>query len=197
METSSDTLGSELNHKYIPARSIGGYSEKIDDNTDIVIYGKWQPNKPFEYKYSEAPLSAFDVASYILKQLGELTTMKLHKLLYYCQAWSLVWDERPLFNDDIEAWANGPVVSRLFAFHRGQYSLTSLPLGNPDLLNIRQKDTVNAVLKFYGHKSAQWLIELTHMESPWNNARIGLAPMERGNKVISLESMAEYYSALK
>ena len=35
--------------------------------------------------------SAHDVAAYILKKLGPMTAMKLQKLVYYCQAWSLVW----------------------------------------------------------------------------------------------------------
>ncbi len=56
-----------------------------------------------------------DVARYILElQGGEVSTMKLQKLMYYSQAWSLVWDEKPLFDAHIEAWANGPVIRELF-----------------------------------------------------------------------------------
>ena len=43
--------------------------------------------------------SVFDIAQYILSATGEMTTMKLQKLVYYCQAWSLVWDEEPIFNE--------------------------------------------------------------------------------------------------
>ena len=57
-------------------------------------------------------MTVLDVAAYILERQGSMTTMKLQKLVYYCQAWSLVWDERPLFDESIEAWANGPVLSR-------------------------------------------------------------------------------------
>ena len=35
--------------------------------------------------------SIFDVAAYVLDKLGVMTTMKLEKLCYYSQAWSLVW----------------------------------------------------------------------------------------------------------
>ena len=45
-----------------------------------------------------------DVAAYILKKQGPMTAMKLQKLVYYCQAWSLVWQSKPLFPNDIEAW---------------------------------------------------------------------------------------------
>jgi uncharacterized phage-associated protein len=50
----------------------------------------------------------FDVAYYILDELGEMSTMKLQKLCYYVQAWSLAWDENPLFDEDFQAWAKGP-----------------------------------------------------------------------------------------
>lgn len=36
--------------------------------------------------------TARDVAQYIRDQIGELSTIKLQKLVYYCKAWSLVWD---------------------------------------------------------------------------------------------------------
>ena len=41
--------------------------------------------------------SVFDVAAYILHRAGTMTAMKLQKLVFYSQAWSLVWDEKPLF----------------------------------------------------------------------------------------------------
>ncbi|MCY3724260.1 MAG: DUF4065 domain-containing protein [Candidatus Poribacteria bacterium] len=128
--------------------------------------------------------------------MGAMTTMKLQKLVYYSQAWSLVWDEKRLFEEKIEAWANGPVIRNLFDYHRGMYEISSMPLGNPRLLNQEQQDTVDAVLEYYGHRSAQWLIELTHMEDPWIQARKGLPKLERGNRIIPLDAMADYYSSL-
>ena len=62
-------------------------------------------------------VSVFDVACYIMSKVKQCTTMKLQKLLYYCQAWYLVWNERPLFRENIEAWANGPVIRELYNFH--------------------------------------------------------------------------------
>ena len=141
-------------------------------------------------------IRVFDVAAYILNKMGSMTTMKLQKLVYYSQAWSLVWDEKPLFEEDIEAWANGPVVRKLFEYHSGMFEISALPIGNPRLLNEEQKETVNAVLEYYGDKSSQWLIELTHMEDPWIQAREGLPRMDRGNRKISLDAMADYYSSL-
>lgn len=140
--------------------------------------------------------TAHDVAAYILQKAGEMTAMKLQKLVYYSQAWSLVWDEEPLFRDRIEAWANGPVVPALYAEHRGQFRVSSWRKGNPSKLAPKQRESVDAVLRYYGDKTSQWLSDLTHREAPWAEAREGLGPGERGSRVISHASMAEYYGSL-
>lgn len=147
----------------------------------------------------EREVSVFDAAAYVMSKVKECTTMKLHKLLYYCQAWTLVWDERPLFHEKIEAWTNGPVIRDLFAFHKGMFTIkeSDLTIGNEISLSEHQKENINDVLNFYGEKSSQWLIDQTHMETPWIEARKGLSQTERGNRVISLDSMYQYYSSLK
>ena len=140
--------------------------------------------------------NAHDVAAYILHKKGEMTAMKLQKLVYYSQAWSLVWDEEPLFKERIEAWANGPVVPSLYGEHRGQFKVRSWSKGAPDKLTPTQRQTIDAVLKYYGDRPSQWLSDLTHREAPWLEARQGLSPGERGCQVISHASMAEYYGSL-
>jgi len=135
--------------------------------------------------------SARDVAEYILELHGPMTAMKLQKLVYYAQAWSIVWDDDAIFPEEIEAWKNGPVVRDLWEAHRGQFRVTEISGGNSGALNSEQGTTVDEVLKFYGDKSAQWLSDLTHMEDPWKDA------WNKGpNSVITKESLAEYYSSI-
>jgi len=140
--------------------------------------------------------SVLDVAQYILAQKGEMTAMKLQKLVYYSQAWSLVWDEEPLFPEKIRAWANGPVVRELYDVHSGRFKIARIPNGRPSKLTSEQRDTIDVVLEYYGEKPAQWLSDLTHMEAPWKDARTGLKPGERGDRVITHAAMAEYYGSL-
>ena len=142
-------------------------------------------------------ISVFDVAKYILSKKNPISAMTLQKLVYYCQAWSIVWDGAQLFKEDIEAWANGPVVRALFNAHKGKYMIKELPTGNVKNLSLIQKETIDAVLKFYGGKSPLWLSDLTHREEPWLKARKGISDGERGTSKISLASMEEYYSSLQ
>lgn len=142
-------------------------------------------------------MAVLDVARFILEKTGPLSAMKLQKLVYYSQAWSLVWDDNCLFNERIEAWANGPVSPDLYAVHRGHFKVASHMIpGDASKLDPEATGTIEAVLKFYGGKPAHWLSELTHMEKPWIDARGGLPPGERGNREITHASMAEYYSSI-
>lgn len=126
-----------------------------------------------------------------------MTAMKLQKLCYYAQAWSLVWDDKPLFKDRFQAWALGPVCPRLYQTHRGQYLIGKKGVaGDPDKLDKSMRETIDIVLEHYGDKSSQWLSDLTHQESPWKEARRGIPPTSRGETEISLGSMAEYYGSL-
>lgn len=143
--------------------------------------------------------TAFDAAEYILGALGEMPAVKLHKLLYYAQAWSLVWDDKPLFTNRIEAWRNGPVVRDLYALHRLEYSVVpgKFRAGcSAEGLSKDQRETIDAVIAFYGDKSSQWLSDLTHSEMPWREARKDTPPDESSNAEITLASMSEYYSGL-
>jgi uncharacterized phage-associated protein len=140
--------------------------------------------------------SAHDVAAYILSRQGRMTAMKLQKLVYYSQAWSVVWDERPLFGERIEAWANGPVVRDLYDVHRGSFEVAEWPRGDARRLTSDERATIDTVLDFYGGRSAQWLSDLTHREQPWLAARRGLPDGERGSREITLSSLEEYYSSL-
>lgn len=143
--------------------------------------------------------TVFDVAEYILRKTGPMSAMKLQKLVYYAQAWSLVWDDRPIFQNRIEAWANGPVVRDLYDVHKGRYQLApgELIRNSDPQLTQEQRETIDTVLAAYGSKSAQWLSDQTHSEDPWLRARDGLEDGERGSREITLESLLEFYSSLR
>lgn len=142
--------------------------------------------------------SVLDTAKYILERRGPLSTMKLQKLCYYAQAWSLVWDDTQLFDEDFQAWANGPVCPELFHQFQGRFSVSSdIAPGDSTKLTDSQRETIDSVLEHYGDKDAQWLSQLTHMEDPWRDARKGIPPGSYSVNTITKESMAIYYGGLE
>lgn len=142
-----------------------------------------------------------DVAKYILDHKGAMTTMKLQKLCYYAQAWSLVWDENELFPEDFEAWANGPVCRELFDWHKPRFRVSSDDVPDDKLsegaFRPEQIETLDAVLRDYGDKSGQWLSELTHMEEPWKSARRACPPGAYCSNVIDKGDIAWYYESIQ
>lgn len=129
---------------------------------------------------------------------GSVGPMKLQKLVYYCQAWSLVWEDRPIFSEDFQAWANGPVCPELYDKHRGTYMLKQEFLSDFSGFEFNEADThtIEEVLSFYGGKETFYLSELTHNERPWRAARDDTPMGEPSNAVISKESMQEYYAGI-
>jgi uncharacterized phage-associated protein len=132
--------------------------------------------------------SAIDVAAAL--RLGGITDdWKVQKLVYYCQAWSLVWDDEPLFPEEIQAWRDGPVCP---AVRNASYGA-----GDPSVLSQRQVDTVSAVLTLYGRKPPSWLIELTHREKPWIDARGDVPRDARTSTEIPKAALKSYYAGYK
>ncbi len=118
-----------------------------------------------------------DVAAYIISKLRSVDVMKLQKLLYYSQAWSLV-------------------ARRVFKTYQGQYKVSCALEGDKTSLTEDEGGTVDAILRFYGDKEGFYLSELTHKEDPWMDARKGLAPGDKSDREITKASMRDYYSSL-
>ncbi|MDR1642062.1 MAG: DUF4065 domain-containing protein [Clostridiales bacterium] len=141
-------------------------------------------------------VSIVDVAKYIIHNMGEITTMKLHKLCYYSQSWTLVWTDAPLFIEDFMAFACGPVCDNLLKLHKGVFVLKDGVLGDYDAHVYSEVECKNIdfIIKYYGEKYAPYQItHLVHQESPWLEARGNLKFGAECRNVISKESMKEYY----
>lgn len=157
-----------------------------------------------------------DVAKYVglsstTKGLS-ISPLKLQKLLYYIQAWFMVFYGRDntLFRDVPQAWVNGPVYPAIYHIYKNKAAnmcdhLDSSVFYNGDALeglamlthtlglNADQFETLESVIMMYGKQSQNQLIWLTHSELPWASARNGLAPFEKSEREISLDTMYSYY----
>lgn len=148
--------------------------------------------------------SVLDVANYFLKVVerdsgSSITHLKLQKLVYYAQAWHLVFTKgKPLFNDRIEAWVHGPACPRLYSKFR-EYGFNNIPSPKDPLYKFspEELETLEAVWDCYGDYDAKFLEELTHQELPWREARKGLGPGQHCTNEISLATMKDFYTKLQ
>lgn len=150
-----------------------------------------------------ARYTASDIANWFLgaidRDAGDaITHLKLQKLIYYAQAWSLALPKRgyPLFDEDLQAWAHGPVAESVFQEHRGN-SWEALPA--PEKVpEIAPEDVehLQEILAVFGEYSAKQLERMTHNEAPWLKARGDLPPEARSNAAIDKGLMAAFYRDL-
>ena len=134
-----------------------------------------------------APYNAKAVANFFLGK-GELTQMKLHKLLYYAHGWHLGFKGEPLIDETIEAWEYGPVIPSIYQEFRefGSRPIDRLAwevipgggakfqIGMPrvDSSDKRVRKLLERVWEVYGPRSALQLSRMTHAEgAPWTAAR--------------------------
>ena len=139
-------------------------------------------------------LTCFDIADYFLSLVDEdvgdsISNLKLQKLVYYAQGFSLALHDKPLFPKSIEAWAHGPVVRVLYDKYR-DYEANPIP--KPSKIKLSKYDTatkelLNEIYAVYGQYSAWKLRELTHEDSPWINA------YRKSNKEIPHPALKKYF----
>ncbi|MGN6369078.1 MAG: Panacea domain-containing protein [Phycisphaerae bacterium] len=147
---------------------------------------------------------AFDVAKFLIQLAAaedepeQLTHLRLQKLLYYVQGWSLALTDKPMFAGRIEAWAHGPVVKQVYPKFA---DWGSLPIPHdkvlaPEKLSEDEREIIGSVWEAYKGYSASALREMTHSESPWKIARGNIAPEAKCENEITVDLMREHFSAL-
>ncbi|HEY4240135.1 MAG TPA: type II toxin-antitoxin system antitoxin SocA domain-containing protein [Kofleriaceae bacterium] len=137
--------------------------------------------------------SVFDIAAEIRSQTASNGNdwWRLNKLVYYVQAWSLVWRSEPAFSEAIQAWKDGPVVSPLYADLK-HHDHVKLDRAAPVSSSLQSH--VAHVIDAYKHLTTKQLIDLTHQEPPWKKTRGDLPPDANSDRVIPLDMIRRYYS---
>ncbi|MBO6237594.1 MAG: DUF4065 domain-containing protein [Bacteroidales bacterium] len=145
-----------------------------------------------------------------------VSPLKLQKLLYYQQAWHMVFFGRnsTLFDEAPQAWVNGPVYPAIYMQYKNCVPGMCDHLRSEDFgvaqdavldalkkladklaLTESEMDLFDSVINLYGSKTQNQLIFMTHAELPWSEQREGLEPYEKSNRPISLDTMYSYYKA--
>lgn len=147
--------------------------------------------QPSSQEEGSIMISANDIAKYFLSLVSEeegelISNLKLQKLLYYAQGFSLAMFNKPLFPEKIEAWIHGPVVPEVYHYYK-KYGRGRIPHHNVDLAKFNDdiRELLDEVYDVYGQYSASVLRNLTHEEPPWKNT----AP----NEEITHDTLRSYF----
>lgn len=148
---------------------------------------------------------AIDVAKFLIRLAAAedepelMSHLRLQKLLYYVQGWSLAQRCQPMFGEHIEAWAHGPVVPVVWHAFKS-FGPDAIPPDNIGLadgaLTDEEGEYIAGVWEVYKPHSALSLRAMTHNEPPWRDARSGYGPNAICSAEITVDAMRTYFNTL-
>ena len=103
------------------------------------------------------------------KCIEDLTNLKLQKLIYFSNISSMCISGSCLFDDNIQAWDLGPVVSCVYGSYK-HYKDSPIKEWNTCTKNIYLKDIVEFVINVFGSKTAGELVNITHCDTTYKTA---------------------------
>lgn len=140
-----------------------------------------------------------------IKDYG-ISNLKLQKVLYFIQAYFLISVQEKCFEEKIEAWDFGPVVTEAYREYK-QFGSGDIPTVtyiidfdkeniwnskvreySDDIILKTDKKLIEAVVDKFSDYSATDLVTITHNQAPWKNA------YQKGkNNEITIDSIKEYF----
>lgn len=152
----------------------------------------------------DAKYTALEVANWLLawacyKEV-QLTRLSLQKLLYFSQSHYLCDYEVPLFDEEILAYPDGPVVKEVWTYtieknssNDGDYNVDLTEEFDFDSFSENDNQFMMTIWNSYGELPARHLRNKSHKELPWDwNFNPEINSTKNAN-VISKEFMQNYY----
>lgn len=135
-----------------------------------------------------------DIAAYIVEQRGDTFVGRLHAILYFAQACHIAQKNMLLFDEDIIAYPEGPVVHDLLNSLGKYISVVLVECGFSSLLTPEERESVNCALELYGGMPLMELTRICQEQRPWRAACKGLFFMQKAYRVISPHDMSNVWS---
>ncbi|NER46125.1 MAG: DUF4065 domain-containing protein [Symploca sp. SIO1A3] len=118
--------------------------------------------------------------------------MKLQKLCYYAQGYSLA-EKEELFPEDFQAWQHGPVIPELYyKYQHFQWRQISDDIEPPQCDSL---DFLRDIVSAYGRYDGAALSTMTHREQPWLEVRGDLDELEGSTEIISKDALRSYFAS--
>ena len=174
------------------------YLEKNKDLITSVAY-KRTLGKIMELKLIEDQSKIYLISKHIIARMEDITPLALQKILYYIQGFSTYFFDRPIFNDNAEAWVHGPVYREIydrFSYYRyNPISKNEFESYNEiDSLNAKEIKLIDSVINNFGVYSGKTLEKMTHTTIPWEEGRKELREEEYSSNIIDIDTMKDYFT---
>ena len=167
-----------------------------------------------------------DVIQYLLVKCEDITPLALQKSLYYIQGFHFAFYKSFLFTDDCQAWIHGPVYKDIYLRYKDytfspidspateisgikssekladykyaqKSDITRLTAELTTTLSATEKAVCDGVIDNLCCYSGKELERFTHHEEPWILTRGNLKTGDSSNKIISKNTIGEYFTKIK
>lgn len=126
-----------------------------------------------------AKYDVMDVAEYVLDYCENelkkpITNLQLQKTLYYVQGMYVAKYDKPLFDNNIEAWPYGPVVPEAYYSYSNFLSkpIVGVKPLTENLFTEEEKNFINGIVNKMIEIKPWELVDKTHEELPWKKSNI-------------------------
>lgn len=137
---------------------------------------------------------------YFILRCVDITPLALQKLLYYTQGFYKAFNGVYLFENDCEAWIHGPVYKNVYDKYK-THGFNPIEEDARDYENFElseiEIEMLDSIVMNFGCYSGKVLEKMTHLETPWRDARKGLGENEPSNIIIKKEAIAGYFTEIK
>lgn len=143
---------------------------------------------------------ATEVADYLVQLAArdgvELDQLKLQKILYFIQGWSLSSYGKPAFTGEIEAWRHGPVVRSVYDKFR-KYGRQPITPDDPPEINLPEsvRAYYESVWNLYKNYTGPQLADMTHKHDAWKQ-HVSFLGGFWGNSLIPAADLRQQFDAL-
>lgn len=138
------------------------------------------------------------VANYFLEK-ENMSQKKLQKMCFYAYSWYLYFNNdietgfnSKLFPNDFEGWVHGPVsfvLYKAFPFVGSKPLKVKKSFGFINEENASLVSFLDLVYDTFKEYTGNELEEMTHLEKPWREARIGKQLFEPGHTILKDETI--------
>lgn len=172
------------------------YLQAAKDKIAEVAYKK-SLGKTKQLELNNSNSKIYNSALYIIDYLNETDALAVQKTLFFANGFSEFFLNKKLFNDQPEAWIHGPVYKEIydcFSYYKGNKIEYQELTKNMELsLEEDERKYLNEIIKAFGCYSGSLLREMTHLTTPWRNARKGLKDDEYSSRIIENKDISDYF----
>lgn len=142
----------------------------------------------------------YSVSLYILKKLNDITPLMLQKILYFVNGFSYHFLSSPLFEDVAMAWTHGPVYEDIYNcflhYKSNNISYEEILKDYDFALSLDEIEYLNKTINYFGCYGGKTLENMSHLTSPWINARKGLENDEKSRREIPNDDIKNYFESV-